>query len=75
VLAGGEDDAAQSDLVRCFDRLPDRDERVCTDLAVRSDVVRADVVEVIDLVPRDELVDVDGSGRLDSSRSSSVSSM
>src|SRR5829696_750716 len=43
-------------------RLSNGDERIGSDLTLRGDEVRPDVVEVVDLLTRDELVDVDGPG-------------
>jgi hypothetical protein len=64
VLARGQDDASQGDLVGRGNRLPDRGECISADLAVGGDVVGADVV-VVDLVAWHKLVDVDRPSGLD----------
>jgi hypothetical protein len=77
VLAVGQDHAADSDLIHFPDGLADHGEGVVPDLAVRTQIVRADQVARIDFGFFDELVDLDGAGgfKCDPSSSSFVTSM
>ena len=63
MLARSQHEAPKCHLARGRDCLPDRDEGIGPDLAFRGDEVGADVVEVVNLLARHELVDVDGAGR------------
>jgi hypothetical protein len=45
-------------------RFPDHGESLLSDPAVGDDVIGTVDVEIVDLVPRDELINVDGAGRL-----------
>jgi hypothetical protein len=58
VLAAREHDAADGDQLHLFDHLANDDESVLANLAVRRDVIRTNVVKLVDLVSWDKLVDV-----------------
>ena len=60
VLAVGQDDAGDRDLVHGADGLADHGVGIVTDLAVRNDVVGPHDIKFVDLGPRHEFVDVDG---------------
>ena len=62
MLAVGEDDPSDRDLVHLADGLADHRECVMADLAVGPQVVGPDEVAGVDLVAVDELVDLNGAG-------------
>ena len=68
VLARGEGDLAERDRAFLADRLADHCEGLLADFAVRHHVVRAVEVDLIDLFPRHELVDLDHPLALDGNR-------
>ena len=65
VLARGEYDLANGDHALLANGLPDDRERLLTDLPVWGDVVGIVQVQFVDLVLRNELVDIDGTLALD----------
>ena len=65
MLAVGELDAGDGNLVHGADGFAIHRESVVADLAVRNDVVRPHQVELVDLGFRHEFVDVDGPGALE----------
>jgi hypothetical protein len=60
VLAVGQHDPTDRDLVHLSDGFPDHREGVVADLAVGPQVVRTDQVTGVDLLALDKLVDFDG---------------
>ena len=60
VLAVGEDDARDCDLVHRADGLADHGEGIVADLAIGDDVVWPHQVQLVDVGLRHEFVDVDG---------------
>src|SRR5829696_1023764 len=62
VLTRGQHETPKRDFAGGRYCLPDGDERVSSDLTLRGNEIGPDVVEVVDLLTRDELVDVDGPG-------------
>src|ERR1700722_5448057 len=65
MFAGGKHDAAEGHHAALLNRLADHREGLLSNLAVRYDVIGTINVEVVDLVPGCELIDVDGARRLD----------
>src|SRR5262249_35193129 len=65
VLAGGEHDSPERHHAFLADRLANDGERLLTDFAVGSEVVRAAQIELVDLSLRHELVDLDRALALD----------
>jgi hypothetical protein len=63
VLAVGQHQASDRDLVHLTDGLADHREGVVADLAVRTQILGTDQISGIDLAAVDELVDLDGPGR------------
>jgi len=59
VLAAGQDDTSERDLVHGADHVADHGERIDSDLALGRDVVGTRIVEIIDLFLRNKLIDVD----------------
>jgi hypothetical protein len=68
VLAAGEHHAADRHHLHLFDDVADHHKGVLSSLAIRRDVIRTDVVEVVDFRLRDEFVDLDGLGALERNR-------
>jgi hypothetical protein len=61
VLAVGQDHAGKRHLIHGADGLANDGIGVMPDLAVRDDVIGPHQIQIVDLVARYELVDVDGS--------------
>ena len=59
VLARGEGHLAERDHALLADRFADHREGLLADFAVRHHIVRAVEIELVDLFPRDEFVDLD----------------
>jgi hypothetical protein len=68
VLAAGQHDAADRDHLHLLYDVADDHEGVLADIAVWSDIVRTDVVELVDFAPRHELVDIDRLGAFERDR-------
>src|SRR6266487_6513203 len=68
VLARGENDSPERHHAFVADRLANDRERLLADLAVGYHVVGIVEIEVVDLFPRHELVDLDGARALDRNR-------
>ena len=68
MLARGEHDAPERDHACVFDRVPDYGVGLGAGLAVRDDVIRIGEIELVDLLARHELVDLDHALALDRDR-------
>jgi hypothetical protein len=64
VLATREHDSCNRDHVHFFNDFPDHDKRVLSNLAIRDDVVRTNIIEFIDLLARNELFNLDSARAL-----------
>jgi hypothetical protein len=61
LLPTREHDPSNRDHVHFFNDLPDHDKRILSNLAIRGDVVGTKVIEFIDLLARNELLNLDSS--------------
>jgi hypothetical protein len=68
VLTRREDNAAERHHAFPFARLPDDCEGLLPDLAVWDQVVRIPHVKLVDLLPRNKLIDIDDARALDGDR-------